>query len=169
MKTGRPMLLLARRLAATDARRGWVELLRKVADDGKPVEITRRQRQSVFVVRASDFEEALGCDHPWAGLRARLAPRTFRPNGLEPGVTHRWENLSSTRARARLGQVLERVDGTDEPWLVTRQGQCGLMLVSVRVMELHWNGVGSRGSDSGADKGQGMGRIARAPGVEVCP
>lgn len=141
MQKDRLMVLIARRVAATDARRGWVRLLREVAADGRPVEITRRQRRSVFLVRASDFEQGLERAHPWSGLRARMAPRTFRPNGLEPGVTHRWNHLSSTGARDRLGEVLELVDTTEDPLLVTRQRQSGLMLLSIRTIEQHWNGA----------------------------
>ena len=146
MSPARPRLLLARRLPASEARRLWVRLLQAVADDGRPVELTRRRRRSVFLVRAADFEAGLGPQHPWSCLRARLAPGRHRPNGLNPGVTHRWTHLSSTRARDRLGEALELADVVAEPLLITRQGRSGLMLVAVRLMEQHWNGTAPEGA-----------------------
>ncbi len=122
--------LLPRRLSASAARSRWVRLLREVTADGLPVEIARRQRRSVFLVRAADFEAGLGPDHPWVGRRARLAPGKFRPNGLVPGVDHRWDHASSAWIRDHFGQVLEAVDETGEPLLVTRRGRCGLMLLA---------------------------------------
>ena len=123
------MLFSAPTLSASAARSQWVRLLGQVAADGVPLEITRRQRRSVFLVRAADFEAGLGVDHPWRERRARLAPGKFRPNGLTPGVDHRWEHASSTWIRDHFGQVLEAVDETGEPLLVTRRGRCGLLLV----------------------------------------
>ncbi len=122
--------LLPRRLSASAARSQWVRLLGQVAADGVPLEITRRQRRSVFLVRAADFEAGLGPNHPWAGRQARLAPGKFRPNGLVPGVDHRWDHASSSWIRDHFGQVLEAVDETGEPLLVTRRGRCGLLLLA---------------------------------------
>lgn len=167
MRKNRPLVVVARRIPATDARRHWVRLLREVAADGRPVEITRRQRRSVFVVRASDFEEGLGRVHPWSDRRARMSPRSFCPNGLEPGVTHRWEHLSSTATRDRLGEVLEMVDATHDPLLVTRQGRCGLMLLSVATLERHWNGVGAAWKGSGSGDGGGGGALGLGEGSVV--
>jgi PHD/YefM family antitoxin component YafN of YafNO toxin-antitoxin module len=138
MNAKAPVILIPRRICATEARRSWVSLLAKTAQEGHPVEITRRKLRSVFLVRAEDFESRLRRGHPWSGLRARLASRTFRPNGLEPGVTHRWSNASSTWIRDRFGEVLELVDEDGEPMLVTRRGKSGLMLVSQRLLESHW-------------------------------
>jgi prevent-host-death family protein len=135
MKTKTPVILIPRRICATEARRNWVSLLAETAQGGEPVEITRRQRRSVFLVRAEDFESGLGKGHRWSGLRARMAPRTFRPNGLEPGVTHRWTHASSTWIRDRFGEVLELVDEGVEPMLVTRRGKSGLMLLARSLME----------------------------------
>jgi prevent-host-death family protein len=139
MKSSRPKVVVPRRVSATDARRDWVRLLQEVAEDGRPVEITRRQRTSVFLVRASDFEAALGRVHPWSNRRVRNLSGTVRPNGIVPGVWHRWEHVSSTAARDRLGEVLGSVDADREPLLVTRQGRSGLMLLAACALERHWN------------------------------
>lgn len=130
-----PVILIPRRICATEARRIWVPLLAETARDGHPIKITRRRRRSVFLVRVEDFESRLGKGHRWSGLRARMAPRTFRPNGLEPGVTHRWTHASSTWIRDRFGEVLELVDEGGEPMLVTRRGKSGLMLLARSLMD----------------------------------
>ena len=134
-------VLIPRRLSATNARLVWVRLLSELAEHGLPLEITRRQKPSVLLVRAADFEAALGRSHPWSDLRARLSPGTFHPNGLQPGVTHRWEHASSTWIRDHFCSALESVDTTGHPLLVTRRGLCGLMLLARRIFETHWGGA----------------------------
>ena len=141
MNEPRARVLIPRRLSATTTRPVWVRLLREVAEHGLPLEITRRHKPSVLLVRASDFEAALGRSHPWSELRARLSPGSFHPNGLQPGVTHRWQHASSTWIRDHFCSVLESVDTTDHPLLVTRRGHCGLMLLARRIFETHWGGA----------------------------
>ena len=131
-------VLIPRRLSATTTRPVWVRLLREVAEHGLPLEITRRHKPSVLLVRACDFEAALDRSHPWSELRARLSPGSFHPNGLQPGVTHRWEHASSTWIRDHFCSVLESVDTTGHPLLVTRRGHCGLLLLARRIFETHW-------------------------------
>ena len=133
-------VLIPRRLSATTTRPVWVRLLREVAEHGLPLEITRRHKPSVLLVRAADFEAALARSHPWSYLRARLSLGTFHLNGLQPGVTHRWEHASSTWIRDHFCSVLESVDTTGRPLLVTRRGLCGLMLLARRIFETHWGG-----------------------------
>ena len=99
-----------------------VRLREAVAEHGLPLEINRRHKPSVLLVRASDFEAALGRSHPWSERRARLSPGSFHPNGLQPGVTHRWQHASSTWIRDHFCSVLESVDTTGHPLLVTRRG-----------------------------------------------
>ena len=139
MNTSEPQVLIPRRMSATDARVVWVRLLREVADTGLPLEITRRQKPSVLLVRAADFELRLGRSHPWSDLRARISPDSFHPNGLQPGVTHRWTHASSTWIRDHFRSVLEAVDTDGQPLLITRRGHCGLMLLAQRLFESHWN------------------------------
>ena len=139
MNAFEPQVLIPRRMSATDARVIWVRLLREVADTGLPLEITRRQKPSVLLVRAADFESGLGRSHPWSDLRARIGPGSFHPNGLQPGVTHRWTHASSTWVRDHFRSVLEAVDTDGQPLLITRRGHCGLMLLARRVFEAHWN------------------------------
>jgi hypothetical protein len=57
---------------------------------------------------------------------------------LAPGVTHRWDNASSTWIRDHFGQVLEAVDLTQEPMLVTRRGKSGLILLPPEVLVAYW-------------------------------
>jgi len=139
MNASEPQVLIPRRMSATDARVVWVRLLREVAEHGLPLEITCRQQPSVLLVRAADFESGLGRSHPWSDLRARISPDSFHPNGLQPGVTHRWTHASSTWVRDHFRLVLEAVDTDGEPLLVTRRGQLGLMLLAQRLFESHWN------------------------------
>ena len=141
MNEPRARVLMPQRMSATNARPIWVRLLREVAEQGLPLEITRRHKPSVLLVRAVDFESALGRSHPWSDLRARLSPGSFHPNGLQPGVTHRWEHSSSTWIRDHFCSVLESVDTTGHPLLVTRRGLCGLMLLARRIFEAHWGDV----------------------------
>ncbi len=141
MNEPRARVLIPRRLSATNARPVWVRLLREVAEHGLPLEITRRHKPSVLLVRAADFEAALGRSHLWSKLRARLSPGSFHPNGLQPGVTHRWQHASSTWIRDHFCSVLEFVDTTGHPLLVTRRGQGGLMLLARRIFEIHWGGA----------------------------
>ena len=141
-------MLIPQRMSATSARPIWVRLLREVASHGLPLEITRRHKPSVLLVRASDFEAALSRPHPWSDLRARFSPGSFHPNGLQPGVTHRWEHASSTWIRDHFCAVLGSVDTTGHPLLVTRRGQCGLMLLARRIFQAHW-GSGSTSPISG--------------------
>ena len=141
MNEPRARVLIPRRISATNARPVWVRLLREVAEQVLPIEITRRHKPSVLLVRAADFEAALGRSHPWSDLRARLSPGSFHPNGLQPGVTHRWEHSSSTWIRDHFCSVLESVDTTGHPLLVTRRGHCGLMLLARRIFETHWDGA----------------------------
>ena len=137
----RVRVLIPGRMSATNTRPVWVRLLREVADYGLPLEITRRHNPSVLLVQAADFgAAALGRSHPWSDLRARLSPGSFHPNGLQPGVTHRWEHASSTWIRDHFCSVLESVDMTGHPLLVTRRGQCGLILLAHRIFETHWGG-----------------------------
>ena len=139
MNASEPQVLIPRRMSATDARVVWVRLLREVANSGLPLEITRRQKPSVLLVRAADFELRLGRSHPWSDLRARMSPDSFHPNGLQPGVTHRWTHASSTWIRDHFRSVLEAVDTDGQPLLITRRGQCGLTLLARPVFEAHWN------------------------------
>ncbi len=139
MNAFEPQMLIPRRMSATNARVVWVRLLREVADTGLPLEITRRQKPSALLVRAADFESGLGRSHPWSDLRARISPGSFHPNGLQPGVTHRWTHASSTWIRDHFRSVLEAVDTDGQPLLITRRGYCGLMLLARRVFEAHWN------------------------------
>jgi len=141
MNAFEPQVLIPSRMSATEARVAWVRLLREVADTGLPLEITRRQKPSVLLVRAADFELKLGRSHPWSDLRARISPGSFHPNGLQPGVTHRWTHASSTWIRDHFRSVLEAVDADGQPLLITRRGQCGLMLLACRVFEAHWNSL----------------------------
>ena len=147
MNEPRARVLIPRRMSATNARPVWVRLLREVAEHGLPLEITRRHKASVLLVRAADFEAALGRSHPWSELRARLSPGSFHPNGLQPGVTHRWEHSSSTWIRDHFCSVLESVDTTGHPLLVTRRGHCGLMLLARRIFETHWGGASVNAQD----------------------
>ena len=147
MNEPRARVLIPRRLSATTTRPVWVRLLREVAEHGLPLEITRRHKPSVLLVRAADFEVALGRSHPWSELRARLSPGSFHPNGLQPGVTHRWENASSTWIRDHFCSVLESVDTTGHPLLVARRGLCGLMLLARRIFETHWGGAAVSAQD----------------------
>ena len=138
MDQPRPRVLILPRISATRARPIWVQLLQNVATEGIPLEITRRQRKSVILVRACDFEQRLGRSHPWSDLRARISPHSHHPNGLEPGVTHRWTHASSTWIRDHFCSVLELVDAGGNPLLITRRGKCGLMLMAQRLFEEHW-------------------------------
>ena len=145
-------VLIPRRLSATTTRPVWVRLLREVAEHGLPLEITRRHKPSVLLVRAADFEVALGRSHPWSERRARLSPGSFHPNGLQPGVTHRWEHASSTWIRDHFCSALESVDTTGHPLLVTRRGFCGLMLLPRRIFETHWGGTSVNTQDGVSEK-----------------
>ncbi len=125
--------MLPHRVSASDARNRWVPLLRWASANGLPVEICRRQRESVMLVSAASFEAGLGEGHPWSALRfPRRFRDGFRPNGLKPGVGYRWAHASSTRIRDRLGSVLDSVDEGGQPLLVTRRGQCGMLLMAMR-------------------------------------
>ena len=148
-------MLIPRRLSATDTRPVWVRLLREVSEHGLPLEITRRLKPSVLLVRAADFEVALGRSHPWSELRARLSPGSFHPNGLQPGVTHRWQHASSTWIRDHFCLVLESVDTTGQPLLLTRRGLCGLMLLARRIFETHWDGALVSAQDGGRENAEG--------------
>jgi hypothetical protein len=158
MNEPRARVLIPRRLSATNARPVWVRLLREVAEQGLPLEITRRHKPSLLLVRASDFEAALGRSHPWSELRARLSPGSFHPNGLQPGVTHRWQHASSNWIRDHFCSVLESVDTTGHPLLVTRRGLCGLMLLARRIFETHWGGA-AVGAQDGVSEDAG-GRLS---------
>ena len=147
MNEPRARVLIPRRLSASNARPIWVRLLREMAEHGLPLEITRRHKPSVLLVRAADFEAALGRSHLWSKLRARLSPGSFHPNGLQPGVTHRWQHASSTWIRDHFCSVLEFVDTTGHPLLVTRRGQGGLMLLARRIFETHWGGASVNAQD----------------------
>ena len=155
MNEPRTRVLIPRRMSATSARPVWVQLLREVADHGLPVEITRWHKSSVLLVRAADFESTVGRSHPWSNLRARLSPGSFHPNGLQPGVTHRWEHASSTWIRDHFCSVLESVDTTGHPLLVTRRGHCGLMLLARRIFETHWGGAWVSAQDGVSEKTEG--------------
>lgn len=133
-----PRVVILPRISATRARPIWVRLLNRVEAEGVALEVTRRQRRSVILVRAVDFEHRLGRSHPWSGLRARISPHSFHPNGLKPGVTHRWTYASSTWIRDHFCSVLEWVDAASHPLLVTRRGKCGLMLLAQQLFETHW-------------------------------
>ena len=134
-------VLIPHRLSATTTRPVWVRLLWEVAEHGLPLEITRRHKPSVLLVRAADFESALGRSHPWSELRARLSLGSFHPNGLQPGVTHRCQHTCSTWIRDHFCSVFESVDTTGHPLLVNRRGLCGLMLLPRRIFETHWVGA----------------------------
>ena len=155
MREPKVRVLIPRRLSATNARPVWVRLLREVAEHGLPLEITRRHKASVLLVRAADFEAALARSHPWSDLRTRLSPKSFHPNGLQPGVTHRWEHYSSTWIRDHFCSVLESVDTTGHPLLVTRRGHCGLMLLARRIFETHWGGASVSAQDGVREKAGG--------------
>ncbi len=138
MDGAQPRVVILPRISATRARPIWVRLLNRVEAEGVALEVTRRQRRSVILVRAVDFEQHLGRSHPWSGLRARIIPQSFHPNGLKPGVTHRWTFASSTWIRDHFCSVMEWVDTANQPLLVTRRGKCGLMLLAQRLFETHW-------------------------------
>jgi PHD/YefM family antitoxin component YafN of YafNO toxin-antitoxin module len=166
MNAFEPQMLIPRRMSATNARVVWVRLLREVADTGLPLEITRRQKPSVLLVRAADFESGLGRSHPWSDLRARISPGSFHPNGLQPGVTHRWTHASSTWIRDHFRSVLEAVDTDGQPLLITRRGHCGLMLLARRVFEAHWNpSITVRDSRSEETIGS---NLATDPRIRLC-
>ena len=166
MNAFEPQVLIPRRMSATDARVVWVRLLREVADTGLPLEITRRQKPSLLLVRAADFELRLGRSHPWSDLRARISPDSFHPNGLQPGVTHRWTHASSTWIRDHFRSVLEAVDTDGQPLLITRRGQCGLMLLARRVFEAHWN-LSRTVRDSRSEEPIGS-NLATDPRMRLC-
>jgi prevent-host-death family protein len=134
-----PRVLIPRRLSACDARRHWVRLLAETADSGSPLEITRRGQRSVFLVPANEFERRLVGRDPWPMLRGRLRSSGFQPNGLVPGVRHRWTHSSSAWIRDHFASFLADVDLSPEPMLVTRRGKSGLLLLSKPTFEGHWN------------------------------
>ena len=138
MDGAQPRVVILPRISATRARPIWVRLLIRVEAEGVALEVTRRQRRSVILVRAVDFEHRLGRSHPWSGLRARISHQSFHPNGLKPGVTHRWTYASSTWIRDHFCSILEWVDAASHPLLVTRRGKCGLMLLAQQLFETHW-------------------------------
>jgi prevent-host-death family protein len=134
-----PTVLIPRRLSACDARRHWVRLLTETADSGAPLEITRRGQRSVFLIPANEFERRLVGRDSWPKLRARLRPIGFQPNGLVPGVRHRWIHSSSAWIRDHFASFLAEVDPALVPMLVTRRGKSGLLLLSKPTFEGHWN------------------------------
>lgn len=136
-----PRVLVPRRLSACDARRHWVRLLTQTADSGAPLEITRRGQRSVFLVPANEFERRLLGRDPWPTLRGRLPIAGFRPNGLVPGVRHRWTHASSAWIRDHFASFLGEVDLSTAPRLVTRRGKSGLLLLSKPTFEGHWNPI----------------------------
>jgi PHD/YefM family antitoxin component YafN of YafNO toxin-antitoxin module len=134
-----PMVLIPRRLSACDARRHWVRLLAETANSGSPLEITRRGQRSVFLVPANEFERRLLGRDPWPNLRGKLRSLGFQPNGLVPGVRHRWTHCSSAWIRDHFASFLADVDQSLVPMLVTRRGKSGLLLLSKPTFEGHWN------------------------------
>jgi PHD/YefM family antitoxin component YafN of YafNO toxin-antitoxin module len=138
-----------------------VRLLNRVEAEGVALEVTRRQRKSVILVRAVDFEQRLGRSHPWSSLRARISPHSFHPNGLKPGVTHRWTFASSTWIRDHFCSVMEWVDAANQPLLVTRRGKCGLMLLAQLLFETHWT-TSPQADEPGAEFGAGK-NLAKDP------
>lgn len=134
-----PRVLIPPRYSATNAKDRWVKLLEWVAATGQPVEITRQRRRSLILVSALGFEARIGQRHRWETLKVRWSPRLFHPNGLVPGVLHRWPHRSSTAVRDQLTQTLAGVDGSDQPLLVTRRGKSGLLLISLPLFLAHWN------------------------------
>jgi len=134
-----PLVLIPRRLSACDARRHWVRLLAETANSGSPLEITRRGQRSVFLVPANEFERRLLGRDPWPNLRGKLRSLGFQPNGLVPGVRHRWIHSSSAWIRDHFASFLADVDLSPVPMLVTRRGKSGLLLLSKPTFEGHWN------------------------------
>ena len=135
----RPAILLPWRYCASTARAHLVRLMKHVAATGEPIEITRRGKQSVYLVRALDFESCLTGNHPWASIRERYATREgFRPNGIRPGVHFAWKYCSATRTRDRFCYALGVVDDGGQPLLVTRRGAIPLMLLARRVFVAYW-------------------------------
>ncbi len=161
MDGAQPRVVILPRISATRARPIWVRLLNRVEAEGVALEVTRRQRRSVILVRAVDFEQHLGRSHPWSGLRARISPQSFHPNGLKPGVTHRWTFASSTWIRDHFCSVMEWVDTANQPLLVTRRGKCGLMLLAQRLFETHWT-TSPQADEPGPEFGAGK-NLAKDP------
>ena len=129
-----PTILIPRRYPASTARAYFVRLGRFVSDSGEPVEITRRGKKSVFLVRAPDFERCLVGVHPW-GKRREFPSR---PLGINPGVYYAWTNRSATVIRDHFAGYLEWVDQGGNPLLVVRRGKCPLLLLARRTFLAFW-------------------------------
>lgn len=129
-----PTILIPRRYSASTARAYFIRLSRFVADSGEPVEITRRGKKSVFLLRAPDFERGLVGVHPWG--KRREFP--FRPLGIKPGVYYAWTNRSATMTRDHFARYLEWLDQGGHPLLVVRRGKCPLMLLACRTFLAFW-------------------------------
>ena len=127
-------VLIPRRYSASRARTYFGQLNRFIEDSGEPVEITRRGRASVFLLRAPDFERCLVGSHPW-GKRREIP---WRPLAIQPGVHYPWKYLSATKAKDRFARILAWADKCGDPLLVVRRGKCPLMLVAARTFVAFW-------------------------------
>ena len=127
-------VLIPRRYSASRARTYFGQLTRFVADSGEPVEITRRGRPSVFLLRAPDFERCLVGSHPW-GNRREIP---WRPLAIQPGVYYPWKYRPATMIRDLFASSLEWAHKSGDPLLVVRRGKCPLMLVAVRTFVAFW-------------------------------
>ena len=131
-------VLIPPRYCATKAKRLWVRLLSWVAQTGRPVEITRQGKLGAILVPANLFEALIRHRDPWTSRRVAYPERLFRPNGLVPGVEHRWMQLSSTGVRDNFQDALNWVNDNDSPFLITRRGKSGLLLMSIKLFQENW-------------------------------
>ena len=149
----KPSILIPKRYCASTARAYLVRIMKHVAATGEPIEIVRRGKRSVFLVRALDFENCLEGDHPWVSIReSSPSVEGYRPNGIRPGVHFGWRYRSSTLTRDRFCSSLRWVDEGGQPLLVTRRGKIPLMLLAERVFVAHWRlGLGAKPQQRTAD------------------
>ena len=141
----KPSIIIPKRYCASAARAHLVRIMKHVAATGEPIEIVRRGKRSVFLVRALDFENCLEGDHPWFSIReSSPSVEGYRPNGIRPGVHFGWRYRSSTLTRDRFCGSLRWVDVGGQPLLVTRRGKIAVMLLAERVFVAHWRlGLGA--------------------------
>ena len=141
----KPSIIIPKRYCASTARAYLVRIMKHVAATGEPIEIVRRGKRSVFLVRAADFENCLEGNHPWVSIReSSPTVEGYRPNGIRPGVHFAWRYRSSTLTRDRFCGSLRWVDVGGQPLLVTRRGKIAVMLLAERVFVAHWRlGLGA--------------------------
>ncbi len=149
----KPSILIPKRYCASTARAYLVRIMKHVAATGEPIEIVRRGKRSVFLVRAADFENCLEGNHPWVSIReSSPTVEGYRPNGIRPGVHFAWRYRSSTLTRDRFCSSLRWVDDGGQPLLVTRRGKIPVMLLAERVFVAHWRlGLGAKPQPRTAD------------------